>query len=195
MPLELRLLVVQLQAYVLYPLWLAAGAVDYWCHRRTKIEETSGATEGWLHVLQFLAMAIIVAGIALLEPTIASSAILLATAVAHVVLSYIDVSYTQRRRYISPLEQHVHAFMDVLPVIAALMVGMLALSGESGATGLQRSSLSSAAQAALLGSFAVLAGGPVVEEFFRTLRAASHGCKAGRIDTGHSLRSPFREDQ
>jgi hypothetical protein len=33
-------------------------------------------------------------------------------------LALADVSYTQRRRFISPLEQHVHGYMEVLPVVA-----------------------------------------------------------------------------
>ena len=42
--------------WVLYPLWLLAGAIDYVCHRRTNIEHTSGATESLLHLAQFAAL-------------------------------------------------------------------------------------------------------------------------------------------
>ena len=35
------------------PTWLAAGVVDWWCHRRTGIEENSGLPESLSHVAQF----------------------------------------------------------------------------------------------------------------------------------------------
>jgi hypothetical protein len=43
---------------VLYPLWLLAGCIDYFCHRRTSIEQTSGIGECGFHVAQFAALGI-----------------------------------------------------------------------------------------------------------------------------------------
>ena len=58
---DARALGLNFLAWVLYPLWLAAGAADYLCHRRTHIERTSGAVESWLHVAQFLSIAALLA--------------------------------------------------------------------------------------------------------------------------------------
>src|SRR5947209_16158443 len=42
------------ERYLLYftvPLWVVAGSLDYFWHRRTKIETTSGTTESTIHAL------------------------------------------------------------------------------------------------------------------------------------------------
>ena len=36
-------LVLNVILYVLLPLWGVAGIVDWWCHRNTEIEKTSGS--------------------------------------------------------------------------------------------------------------------------------------------------------
>jgi hypothetical protein len=51
----------------IYPVCLLAGAGDYLCHRKTNIEWTSGATESWLHVAQFICLAIAFACAVLLQ--------------------------------------------------------------------------------------------------------------------------------
>ena len=38
--------------HVLYVLWLAAGAMDFWLHRASSIESTSGIPESRLHLAQ-----------------------------------------------------------------------------------------------------------------------------------------------
>ncbi len=43
------------RSYLLYfilPLWVLAGLTDYFLHKRTRIEDTSGTTESALHLLQ-----------------------------------------------------------------------------------------------------------------------------------------------
>jgi hypothetical protein len=165
-----------LLAGLIYALWLAAGLADYLCHRRTDIAATSGVAESWLHFLQFLVL-----GLGLLLGTLLSItplvlALIAATVGAHSVLAFFDVSYTQGRRFISPLEQHVHGYMDVLPVVA---VGLLAVLNWEEVTAAQwilrwkSPPLSSATHVALLGSFFVLAGTPIVEELIRTSKRES----------------------
>jgi len=86
------------------------------------------------------------------------------------------VSYTQGRRFISSLEQHVHGYMEVLPVVA---VGLLAVLNWEEVTAAQwilrwkSPPLASATHVALLGSFFVLTGAPIVEELIRTSRRES----------------------
>ena len=160
---------------VLYPLWLLAGCIDYFCHRRTSIEQTSGIGECAFHVAQFAAL-----GIALvLSMVFALNAMVLALLIAviatHSALSYADVSYTQGRRHISPLEQHAHGFMDVLPVVAVGLLAILSwqdiwskpwqLRLDDNPMDLRK--------LLLLGSFAIFTGVPVLEEFWRTSRCAA----------------------
>jgi len=44
-------IVLNILLYVLLPLWGVAGLVDWFCHRATNIEETSGLLEALVHVL------------------------------------------------------------------------------------------------------------------------------------------------
>src|SRR5690348_9916602 len=43
-----------LSKFLLYgfiPMWTAAGVLDWWCHKETDIEHTSGTKEALLHIL------------------------------------------------------------------------------------------------------------------------------------------------
>jgi hypothetical protein len=171
----LQSLLIGLLLYVFYPLWLAAGAVDYVCHRRTHISETAGVRESELHVAQFFAVVILFVAAVLFETSKPILVVLVAMAILHTVLAYVDVAYTEKRRYISPLEQHAHGFMDVLPIVAVLLLGVLGWErlAEFGWTVTPRSGLSALEAWLLCGSFIVLAGGPVLEEFVRTARGSA----------------------
>jgi hypothetical protein len=183
--LKLPALTIDLLVYVLYPLWLVAGAIDYWCHRRTNIALTSGITETWLHIAQFITIAIIFFGAVLLRPTLPMIALLGTSVVLHLVLSYIDVAYTAPKRYISPLEQHVHGFLDVLPIVAVCLLAILGLSESQITTGFAARSYSSTGELALLlGSFVVLAGIPVIEEHLRTATQSPRDRK--NVPTAHA---------
>jgi hypothetical protein len=183
MPVPPQSPVIQLLLFVIYPLWLMAGAVDYWCHRRTNIAATSGVVESLLHIAQFATIAIMFAMAVLLQPTAAMIVVIALVSVLHLVLSYVDVAYTQRKRYISPLEQHAHGFLDVLPIAAVCLLAILALSDPTAGTGFvtRLQDLQAGELAWLLGSFAIIAGGPVIEEFLRTASGASSHRKAETV--------------
>lgn len=161
----------------IYPLWLLAGAGDYLCHRRTGIERSSGSTESWYHVLQFLSLLVAFAAAALLAVNAVVFGAIVIMVLLHSVLAHMDVSYTDGRRYISPVEQHVHGLMEVLPLVATAIVGVLHWNRISeGLTDPVVSPVVSlvtpltSARILLLGSFVVLAGVPVLEELVRTRR-------------------------
>ena len=151
-----------------YPLWLLAGAIDYGCHRRTRLECTSGITESSLHVLQFLCIAVLAL---LLTQFVTRGAALTGAALIvlmHTVLSYVDVRYTQPRREISSLEQHAHAFLIVLPAMAVMTLAVTDL--ELGLPSGPRRAVSAWQSALLFLSLLVIAGLPTLEELLRTLR-------------------------
>jgi NADH:ubiquinone oxidoreductase subunit 6 (subunit J) len=173
---QLRMLLGGFLAWVLYPLWLIGGAVDYVCHRRSDIQHTSGIQESWLHVAQFLTMALVFVSAVVLQITLPVVVALVILVVAHTVLSFIDVSYTLGRRHISPSEQHAHGLLNVVPLVA---IGLLAIlnwqtllaPSTDSVVRLKDEPLSATHVAMLLGSFGVFAGGPVLEEWLRTYRA------------------------
>ena len=114
--------------YVLYfilPLWIAAGIADYYLHRRTNIEQTSGTKESLLHALQLSEAGIPVALALLFDINALIFLIMLVGLVAHEATALYDVLYTRHRRYIGVLEQHVHSFMEVMPIMALSFVTVL----------------------------------------------------------------------
>jgi len=111
--------------YVLFPIWLLAGVLDYWLHQRTDIAATAGPRESRLHLAQTLQVGIPVLIVLFFELNLLTLALLVAAAVAHTITSYWDIRYASQRRTILPLEQVVHAFMFTLPIfVPALLLIM-----------------------------------------------------------------------
>jgi uncharacterized membrane protein len=99
--------------YFRLPLWLAAGFADYLCHRAAHIELTSGVKESILHLLQFVEMGIPILDAMFLEIN------------ALVILVLWDLSYASATRKVGPIEQHVHSFLEMLPLMGLLMIIVL----------------------------------------------------------------------
>jgi hypothetical protein len=162
---------------VFYPLWLAAGLLDYLLHRRSRIELTSGRKESWFHVLQFATLAVAVLLVAFLELTPLVFAALLACVFAHTLLAHADVAYTEGLRRISPLEQLVHGFLSVVPLAAC---GILAALHWSDLRTLpwtlqsRHPPLPWRATVLFVGSFFTLGGLPILEELLRTSGRLRH---------------------
>lgn len=157
----------------LYPAWLLAGAGDYLCHRQTDIEHTSGVKESWLHLLQFACLLMAFAAAVLIDQNVIVYSIMVALVLTHSVLAHVDVWYTDGRRHISPIEQFVHGFMDVLPLVAIALIGVLhwpeITAPPSSPIFALREPLD-LGRVLLVGSFAVLSGVPILEELARTHR-------------------------
>jgi hypothetical protein len=168
MPLEA--LILKAIGYGLFPLWLAAGFGDWLCHRATHIERTSGVRESALHLVLFTLVTLpVVAGL-LVEITGALLGFALGCLVIHQAVSLLDTGYSQPRRHISPLEQLVHALMDLLPWFALLLLALLHFSSPAPQSGIalraQPVPHTGIVLALLAGSFALL-----VEEQWRCRRA------------------------
>src|SRR5712671_6645217 len=108
--------------YFVLPLWLAAGFADYLCHRAASIETTSGWKESLLHLLQFGEMAIPTLAAIFLEINAMVIATMIVCLVAHEATAIWDVSYAYGRRKITPTEQHIHSFLEMLPLMGLLIV-------------------------------------------------------------------------
>ena len=108
--------------YFVLPLWLAAGFADYLCHRATSIETTSGWKESLLHLLQFAEMGIPTLAAIFLEINALVILIMIICLLAHEATAIWDVSYAYRTREITPTEQHVHSFLEMLPLMGLLIV-------------------------------------------------------------------------
>jgi hypothetical protein len=111
--------------FFILPLWMVAGLSDYLLHRRTRIEENAGTTESLLHVLQLSEVGIPVLLALLLEINALIILFMLIGLVLHEITALWDVSYASTRRHVSPLEQHVHSFLEVLPLMAVSFVTVM----------------------------------------------------------------------
>lgn len=114
--------------YILYfilPLWILAGLTDYFLHKRTKIEDNTGIKESLLHALQLGEAGIPVIFGLLFDINALIIAVMLGALVIHEATALWDVTYAHTRRYIGPLEQHIHSFMEILPIMAVSFVTIL----------------------------------------------------------------------
>jgi hypothetical protein len=109
--------------YVCMPAWLIFGFIDYYCHRKSKIEETTGWKESVLHAIMGLQVGIpVFLGLFfIINPLI--YLIMFGVLIAHEWVAHHDVKYALNTRPISILETHAHSFLEVLPfVIVALII-------------------------------------------------------------------------
>jgi hypothetical protein len=111
--------------YFILPVWLAAGFADYLCHRASSIETTSGIKESLLHLLQFAEMAVPTLAAIFLEINALVILTMIVCLIAHEGTAIWDVSYANATRKVTPAEQHVHSFLEMLPLMGLLIVIML----------------------------------------------------------------------
>jgi hypothetical protein len=164
------------------PMWLLAGFGDWLCHRRSRIQHTSGPRESMLHLLLYLLIAVPVT----LGLFLAIDALLLmfmaACVLAHLAVSVWDTSYAQPRRHISPLEQHIHSYQDMLPVFAVALVFVLHWDAMRSPAWNLSTRLQPLPEAWVWGVLLVLGAGWlfIVEELVRCLRVRSREPHQGR---------------
>lgn len=111
--------------YLVVPVWLLAGLADYLCHRRARIEETSGVFESLLHLLQFGQVGVPLLAALFLEINAAVLLIMLVGLVLHQAAAVWDVRYANGTRHVPPVEQHVHGVLEMTPALATAVVAML----------------------------------------------------------------------
>ena len=186
--LDTGLLLRQYLLFFILPLWMLAGLTDYVLHKRTRIEETAGIKESVLHAMQLGEAGLPVLLALVLEINALIILFMVIGLVLHEVTALLDVTYASSRRYVSPLEQHVHSFMEVLPLMALSFVTVMywnqfaALFGFGPETprfdlGPKSHPISSVYLAVLLLCIACFVVLPYTEELWRCFRAASRGRK------------------
>ena len=111
--------------WLILPAWIAAGFLDWICHRRSHIERRCGPWETLFHLLLLgeAGIAIVLAlFLELNEPILATIAVCY---VIHEITVYVDLRYAHARRDISPAEQRVHEFMTAMPFAALCLIAVL----------------------------------------------------------------------
>src|SRR3954471_3531124 len=108
--------------YFVLPLWLAAGFADYLCHRASSIELTSGYKESLIHLLMFAEVAVPVLAAIFLEINALVISTMIAGFIAHQLTALWDVTFATNTRRVTPIEQQVHSFLELLPLAGMLIV-------------------------------------------------------------------------
>jgi hypothetical protein len=162
------------------PLWIAAGFADWTRHRATRIEKTAGAKESLMHLLMLVEAGIpLLAGL-FLEITAPVLALMIGAFFVHEATALWDVTYAVKRREVTPVEQHIHSFLEMLPLMAIGFVSVLhwpdirALAGRSRAPRpwlrWKKERLPAAYVGGLLASVALIEFLPYLEELRRDWR-------------------------
>jgi hypothetical protein len=164
---------------VVLPLWILVGLADWWCHRRSDIERTSGLRENLFHLALFALVAAGAVATALLDINYLVLLLLMAVFLAHELLTWIELRYVTDRRHISPFEQMVHSFLEILPllVLAVLAVDLIAAQPVgSGAWSMRlRHDLAPGPLVAAAIAVLLLNVAPLLEETGRCLHADRRG--------------------
>jgi hypothetical protein len=108
--------------YFILPLWLAAGFADYLCHRASSIELTTGYKESLIHLLMFSEVAVPLLAAIFFEINALVIALMIAGFIAHQLTALWDVTFAADKRYVSPIEQQIHSFLEILPLAGMLIV-------------------------------------------------------------------------
>lgn len=118
-------LLINFMLFVLLPLWGIAGCADWFCHRATRIESTSGLWETTLHSIMGIQIAIPILLCLLFKVNVLILLICLAAWLLHEVVAHADVRYAAPRRTISIWEMHAHSYLATLPMYMLIIIAVI----------------------------------------------------------------------
>jgi hypothetical protein len=174
-------------AYIVLPLWVICGFLDYLCHRASRMTDQTGPRESLLHWLMLLHVAVPLALAVFFRINALVLLLMLVCLIAHEVTGYFDLKLAMATRQVTAFEHQVHSALEILPLTAILLVAALhwpqaiALFGagaESADFSLGPKQLPRWGE--LLPpatAFLLLAAFPYLEELIRGIRSAKRGTK------------------
>ncbi len=115
-------LVLNVMLYVLLPLWGIASMLDWWCHRATNIEATSGLREANVHLLMGAQIGLPLVLTLIFEVNVLVMLLCFAALIAHEFVAHYDVHYTTGKREIGIWEVHAHNYLATLPFFLLLLI-------------------------------------------------------------------------
>jgi hypothetical protein len=120
--LETKELLKNLILYGLLPLWGISGLIDWYCHRITKIETTSGLRESLVHSLMGIQLGIPIILSLFFYVNVSVLLICLLAVIMHEFVAHYDVHYSAPIRHISIWEVHVHNYMSTIPLFLFMLI-------------------------------------------------------------------------
>ena len=168
--------------YFVLPVWLAAGFADWLCHRKAHIATTSGPKESLMHLLMFVEMGAPLLAALFFEVNALVLVFMMAMLVAHVATALWDVHYALGTREVTYIEQHVHSYLEMMPLMATVLVvamhfdAFLSIFGAGPAPASYTLEWRGAGLpvpyiAALMGAILIFEIAPYLEELWRGVKA------------------------
>ncbi|MBV9992349.1 MAG: diguanylate cyclase [Alphaproteobacteria bacterium] len=117
-----------LLGFIVIPVWMAMGLVDYFCHRATDIAHTAGTRESVMHLAQLALVGVPLTMALFLEIDAGLLLLMIVFIVLHHAVAFADLSYASTKRAIPPVEQMVHSFLEIMPIAAFLLAGAIAFA-------------------------------------------------------------------
>jgi hypothetical protein len=114
--------ILRLSLFVLLPAWMVVGLLDWYWHKDTDIEHTSGIKESLIHALMFTEVGVPILMTLFLELNAGTIIVMLGTLGLHETTAFWDVGYAVEHREVKTREQHTHSFLEALPVMALALV-------------------------------------------------------------------------
>jgi hypothetical protein len=165
------------------PIWIGAGIADWWCHRRSDIEHTAGVTESAIHAAMMMEGGLPAMLGLFFEVNAGVLALTYVTLAAHELTAVWDVAYADGRREVTPTEQHVHGFLERVPLMATVLLTVLHWDQARSVFGVggqpdwrirgKRRPLSVGYRAGVLAAVTSLVAVPYGEELVRCVRASA----------------------
>lgn len=118
-------LLINLILYGLLPLWGISGLADWFCHRASHIETTSGIKESLIHSLMGIQMGIPIILCLIFHVNVLILLICIAAWVAHELVAHWDVTYTSPIRNITIWEMHAHNYLATLPLFLLMLIAVI----------------------------------------------------------------------
>ncbi|MFH8344158.1 diguanylate cyclase [Streptomyces sp. NPDC018045] len=111
--------------YGVLPMWFVPAVADWVMHRRTNIEKTTGVKESAIHAVMMAEAGVpVLAGlVARINPLVLT--MMGGAAAAHSATAIWDVTVATEDREVRPVEQHIHSFLEVLPLAAVVITSCL----------------------------------------------------------------------
>jgi hypothetical protein len=103
---------------VLLPAWLLLGLADWFCHRKARVEVTSGPRESAIHILLSTLAAVAILPGLFLEINATVLLVMAGAFIAHEVATTWDVRLAVQSRAFTVREQRIHDYLTAVPVLA-----------------------------------------------------------------------------
>ncbi|MGI9221938.1 MAG: diguanylate cyclase [Woeseiaceae bacterium] len=119
---ETKELLMNLILFGLLPLWGISGLIDWYCHRRSNIETTSGLKESLIHSLMGIQLGIPIILALFFYVNVSVLLICLIAMLMHEFVAHWDVHYSAPKREITIWEVHVHNYMATIPLFLCMLL-------------------------------------------------------------------------